>query len=177
LIKNPFEVNGKNGNKNGKNENSNNQKDVKKKNQISDEEGLFELFLSNLDLAAKAFSHLEYSISLSYLKEALKIEKKLQDLVETIIKMRTGVLTCKDMRKETKINNFKDLNGKVQINKENSEENSKENHKKSHEKGDSEKMNERRKSRTWFFGILGAVFIGGLIGYDVSTTKVKRGIE
>jgi hypothetical protein len=132
--------------------------DVKKKS-VSVEKGLFELFVSHLDLSASAFSHLEYMSAQSHLDNALKLYLELKELVEGIMRSRSGILKCKDMRKETTF------------------EGTDEDHIHKHVKGKFEKKFVENRRWTWFFGIIGSIFIGALIGYDVSTTKVKRGIE
>jgi hypothetical protein len=132
--------------------------DVEKKS-VSAEKGLFELFVSHLDLAASAFSHLEYVSAQSHLDKALKAYLKLKELVEGIMRSRSGVLKCKDMRKETTL------------------EGTDEDHIHTHVKGKLEKRLVKNRRWTWVVGIMGSVFIGALIGYHVSTTKVKRGIE
>lgn len=178
-------------------------------NRNKKEHNLFELFVTNLDLAAKEFSHLEYSSSLDYLNKASEIQIKLKNLIENIIKARTGSLHCKDMRQITQINllenskNTKNNEDNENIDNESSNGNNveknkmskkdkniqnsrnnkdnknnrniKENHK--HVKGENELKNEERKRMTWVFGIVGSILIGCLIGYDVSTSKVKRGLE
>lgn len=132
--------------------------DVEKKG-VSVEKGLFELFVSHLDSAASAFSHLEYKSAQNHLDNASKIYLELKELVEGIMRSRSGLLSCKDMRKETIL------------------EGTDEDHIHKHVKGKFEKKFVENRRWTWFFGIIGSIFIGALIGYDVSTTKVKRGIE
>lgn len=132
--------------------------DVEKRNVVV-EKGLFELFVSELDLAASAFSHLEYLSAQNHLEDASKVYLRLKELVEGIMISRSGILSCKDMRKETILD---------EIDKD---------YVHTHVKGKFEKKFVENRRWTWIFGIIGSILIGGLIGYDVSTSKVKRGLE
>ena len=126
------------------------------------EKSLFESFLSHLDLAAAAFSHLEYSIAQTHLNDASATQIKLTKLVESMIQMRTGSYTCKDMRKETRLQSL------GQDASPGGDE---------HVKGHFEIKHHESRGWTWFFGIIGSILIGCLVGYDVSTSKAKRGME
>ena len=135
------------------------------------EQSLFEVFLSHLDLAATAFSHLEYTVAQGHLREAGKVQEKLKELVGTLLSMRSGSYTCKDMRKESRIEALerRNLDSKDGMNTNNN--------KIKHVKGKHERQHETNRRWTWLFGIIGSVLLGCLIGYDVATSKVKRGLE
>lgn len=128
------------------------------------EKSLFESFVSHLDLAAAAFSHLEYAAAQTHLEEASDVQIKLTKLVESMIQMRTGSYTCKDMRKETKLQS---LGPDVRASAESEV----------HSKGHFERKHQESRRWTWLFGIIGSILIGCLVGYDVATSKTKRGLQ
>ena len=156
----------------------NGQKEVKQINVLKKagkvpEKSIFESFLSHLDLAATAFSHLEYSVAQDRLKDAAKVLEKLKVLVDSMMNMRTGSYTCKDMRHETKINSLIEKNS-VDDSTVKDKSKIKDGE---HVRGEYERKHVENRRWTWFFGILGSIIIGCVIGYDVATAKTKRGLQ
>lgn len=142
--------------------NKNVAKDILKNDEKPKEKSLFENFLFHLDLSAASFSHLDYSRALNHLKDAQKVQNELKDLVDSLIRMRTGSYVCKDMRIETKLRQLENMRNGIQESDF------------AHIKGQNQKIHESRRNWTWIFGILGSIIIGCIIGYDVASSKSKR---
>ena len=142
--------------------NKNEAKDILKKDGTN--VPLFEKFLKHLDLAASAFSHLQYKESQEHLSGASAVQAELKKLVDSLLSMRTGTFTCKDMRKETKLLSL--ANAKEGIPEKAYK----------FEKGPSEKKHQSRRIWTWVFGVFGSILIGCVVGYDVATSKSRRAL-
>jgi hypothetical protein len=142
--------------------NKNEPKDILKKDGTN--APLFEKFLKHLDLAASAFSHLQYREAQEHLKDASMVQTELKKLVDSLLSMRTGSFTCKDMRKETKL-----------LSLANKREGIPEKEYK-FERGPSEKKNQSRRIWTWVFGVFGSILVGCVVGYDVATSKSRRAL-
>lgn len=142
--------------------NKNEAKDILKKNEKSEEKSLFEKFLYHLDLSATSFSHLDYTKSMSHINDAKKIQNELKDLVDSLIRMRTGSYVCKDMRIETKVRQLENIRNGIQEADY------------AHTKEQNQKIHESRRTWTWILGILGSMIIGCIIGYDVASSKKRR---
>ena len=142
--------------------NKNDAKDILKKNEKAQEKSLFENFLYHLDLSATSFSHLDYSKAMNHLKDAQKVQNELKDLVDSLIRMRTGSYICKDMRIETKVRQLENIRNGIQEADY------------AHTKEKNQKIHESRRTWTWIFGVLGSIIIGCIIGYDVASSKSKR---
>ena len=145
--------------------NKNSAKDALAKTGKKKEVSIFERFLNHLNSAASAFSHLDYTAAQTHLKDAGKVQVEMKLLVDSMLRMRTGSLTCRDMRVETKM---KTLSNKAEGIPEADYK---------HEKGIGAKKHEKSRRWTWIFGVLGSVLMGCVIGYDVATSKTRRGLR
>lgn len=145
--------------------NKNSAKDALPKKEKKKEDSLFTRFLKHLNLAAASFSHLDYEGAQTHLKYAEMVQIEMKSLVDSMLNMRSGSLTCRDMRIETKIQT---LANKAEGIPEKEYK---------HEKGVAEKKHAKSRKWTWIFGVLGSVLLGCIIGYDVASSKSRRALR